>query len=227
METDTRAQVWAKTHGHCWYCGKLMNPWSDFTVDHMDPRKQGGGDELPNLVPCCKTCNSQKHAKTVKEFRQYLHSKAEHRFWFEHANILLPVPAESTDDHDEALEGFWPSYEDFDMILAACLYIGAKNRSGLGLTLLAFINMAVEWGKEEEVYISCNGWFDLEEIAHKTGFAIERILSQTLSLIYAGALTVLWHGGPHGSHGFDLNISSLLAVHSKLREQERTALSQG
>ena len=82
MGTDQRAEVWAKTSGYCWYCGRLMNPWSNFTIDHMDPRIQGGGDNLSNLVPCCKICNSRKGGKTVIEYKEYLANKDEHTFWF-------------------------------------------------------------------------------------------------------------------------------------------------
>ena len=85
---ERRAQVWAKTNGYCWYCGKLMNPWEDFTEEHMDPRANGGGDELTNLVPACKRCNSRKHDKNVEEYRAYLAGKGKLRFWGE-----LPVPA--------------------------------------------------------------------------------------------------------------------------------------
>jgi hypothetical protein len=27
MAAELQAQVWAKTDGHCWYCGKKMEPW--------------------------------------------------------------------------------------------------------------------------------------------------------------------------------------------------------
>ncbi|CAB5222212.1 HNHc domain containing protein [uncultured Caudovirales phage] len=42
----------------CQYCG------NDATqVDHVIPRKSGGGHELENLVACCAPCNSAKGAK--------------------------------------------------------------------------------------------------------------------------------------------------------------------
>jgi len=42
----------------CQYCG------NDATqVDHVIPRKSGGGHELENLVACCAPCNSAKGAR--------------------------------------------------------------------------------------------------------------------------------------------------------------------
>ena len=102
MQTEIRAQVWAKTNGQCWYCGKLMNPWNDFTVDHMDPRKNGGGDELANLGPACQRCNSRKNAKNVEEYRGYLVNKADVRFWGEQAQTkaLVIIEQEVEDSMD-------------------------------------------------------------------------------------------------------------------------------
>lgn len=58
-----RAAVWAKTDGDCWYCCKAINPFVDFTMDHVIPVSRGGRDELDNLVPCCKKCNNTKGSK--------------------------------------------------------------------------------------------------------------------------------------------------------------------
>jgi HNH endonuclease len=135
MGTDRRAQVWAKTNGHCWYCGKHMNPFEDFTEDHMDPRKQGGGDEVENLQPACKRCNSRKHAKTVDEYRLYLAGKGQLKFWGE-----LPSTTESDIDDEECL-----NLEDYNRIVRDCLYIGACKKEGFDAILLAFSQMAYRW----------------------------------------------------------------------------------
>lgn len=44
----------------CVYCQLLAN-----TVDHIIPQYHGGTDELLNLVPCCKHCNSSKGKKDL------------------------------------------------------------------------------------------------------------------------------------------------------------------
>lgn len=46
--------------GHaCRYCGAKA-PAVELTVDHVTPRALGGTDEPPNLVACCRPCNSGK-----------------------------------------------------------------------------------------------------------------------------------------------------------------------
>jgi 5-methylcytosine-specific restriction endonuclease McrA len=60
--------VFDKTDGRCWYCGKLFE--DDHTIDHVLPRSRGGKEDIENLVPCCKPCNSAKRDKTIIEFRR-------------------------------------------------------------------------------------------------------------------------------------------------------------
>jgi 5-methylcytosine-specific restriction endonuclease McrA len=68
-KSDLRAQIWDKTQGHCWYCGRLMNPWRDFSIDRVIPFSQGGTEDPDNLVPCCRQCNSSKGDRyTYDEF---------------------------------------------------------------------------------------------------------------------------------------------------------------
>lgn len=37
-----------------------MNPFRNFTIDHITPQCMGGTDALTNLLPCCVSCNSAK-----------------------------------------------------------------------------------------------------------------------------------------------------------------------
>ncbi len=48
----------------CHYCG---NPGAN-EVDHVIPRVSGGGDELSNLVSCCRLCNLKKGKKEQAVF---------------------------------------------------------------------------------------------------------------------------------------------------------------
>ena len=59
--------VWRKTEGLCYYCGSQLPDC--FETDHVVPKSKGGTDEITNLVPCCKSCNSSKGTKTVEEYR--------------------------------------------------------------------------------------------------------------------------------------------------------------
>lgn len=70
---DTRSVVLRKTNGVCTYCAvKLETTVSrqptSFEVDHVLPVALGGTDDIANLVPACRSCNSKKIAKTALRF---------------------------------------------------------------------------------------------------------------------------------------------------------------
>jgi len=65
-----RAIIWEKTKGRCWYCGCEMNPFVEFTVDHVIPICRGGTNDYDNLVPCCRSCNRSKGKATLERFRE-------------------------------------------------------------------------------------------------------------------------------------------------------------
>ena len=67
-----RGVVFAKTEGHCAYCGKILNPFGSWHIDHVMPRAQGGTDDIANLVPACAFCNQSKKDKTPDGFRRSL-----------------------------------------------------------------------------------------------------------------------------------------------------------
>lgn len=60
--------IYQRTGGHCGYCGCILD-FESFTADHLIPRSKGGGNELSNLMACCKTCNRSKSSRSVEEFR--------------------------------------------------------------------------------------------------------------------------------------------------------------
>ena len=66
-----RQQVYEKCNGHCGYCG-IEIAYKDMQVDHMEPLKRGGIDNLGNMLPACRSCNHYKATLTVEEFRKYL-----------------------------------------------------------------------------------------------------------------------------------------------------------
>lgn len=55
-----RAAVWDKTGGFCIYCNQALNPFDNFTVDHVVPLSRGGTSGVENLVPACSGCNTRK-----------------------------------------------------------------------------------------------------------------------------------------------------------------------
>ena len=55
----------------CFYCEKEM-PERPETWDHYIAIDNGGPHERANLLPCCKSCNSRKHAKDPEVFMEEL-----------------------------------------------------------------------------------------------------------------------------------------------------------
>jgi 5-methylcytosine-specific restriction endonuclease McrA len=61
---------------YCHYCGVSLEENDPFTftprgasVDHIIPQKEGGNDNLPNLVLACRRCNGEKKTKHYHEFK--------------------------------------------------------------------------------------------------------------------------------------------------------------
>lgn len=48
----------------CFYCKKERK----LTIDHDLPLSRGGTDDIKNILPCCRPCNSKKHNMTSEEF---------------------------------------------------------------------------------------------------------------------------------------------------------------
>jgi len=70
-QLSTRAKVFAKTDGHCAYCGKPLDPFVGWAIDHAVPRSQDGPDSLWNLFPACRRCNSRKRDRRVEEYASW------------------------------------------------------------------------------------------------------------------------------------------------------------
>ena len=70
MKIDRQA-VYAKYDGHCAYCGKEITI-KEMEVDHLRPKRNGGTDDMDNLMPSCHTCNHYKRANSLENFRDWL-----------------------------------------------------------------------------------------------------------------------------------------------------------
>lgn len=60
------AAVFAERGRVCHLCGM---PGAD-TLDHLIPRSRGGTDELENLAPAHKSCNSSRGAMALDKWRE-------------------------------------------------------------------------------------------------------------------------------------------------------------
>ncbi len=68
-----KTQWWKRklAKGRCHYCGKTF-PAKALTMDHIVPLSRGGKSTKGNLVPSCKTCNTQKKSLLPMEWDMYL-----------------------------------------------------------------------------------------------------------------------------------------------------------
>lgn len=48
----------------CFYCGQD----GKLSIDHVLPLARGGTNDIENILPACKSCNSRKHTRTGQEF---------------------------------------------------------------------------------------------------------------------------------------------------------------
>lgn len=63
IKPSLRREVYERDEYGCRYCGARKN----LSLDHVMPESQGGETTAENLVTCCKSCNSRKHARTPEE----------------------------------------------------------------------------------------------------------------------------------------------------------------
>lgn len=66
-----RKNVYIRDGGCCQYCGKKVS-LSEFTFDHVVPRRSGGTTWWTNIVVCCSRCNSQKSSKSLDKYHRKL-----------------------------------------------------------------------------------------------------------------------------------------------------------
>jgi 5-methylcytosine-specific restriction endonuclease McrA len=58
-----RRNIYARDGNRCQYCGKHF-PTRELTLDHVNPRVQGGENTWINLVCACVKCNARKGGRT-------------------------------------------------------------------------------------------------------------------------------------------------------------------
>ncbi|MGC4062957.1 MAG: HNH endonuclease [Aquabacterium sp.] len=63
-----RREVFDKSEGRCFYCGKALTLDGKWHIEHQMPRALMGPDEPPNLVAACVPCNLAKGDKTALEY---------------------------------------------------------------------------------------------------------------------------------------------------------------
>jgi hypothetical protein len=67
-----RIKVWQRDMARCRYCKRILSK-TDFHVDHIKPKIQGGNSNIHNLALACKSCNMSKGSRTPEEAGMVLH----------------------------------------------------------------------------------------------------------------------------------------------------------
>ena len=71
-DKKNRSVILEKTGGLCWLCGKPINEWNEFSIDHKIPRSKGGCDLLFNKFPAHKYCNGLKGDKIINNSDEFM-----------------------------------------------------------------------------------------------------------------------------------------------------------
>lgn len=59
----------------CVYCGSTVEEGAFLTLDHITPCELGGSNEATNLITACRSCNSSKCDRPLKQFLMTLSDK--------------------------------------------------------------------------------------------------------------------------------------------------------
>lgn len=64
ISNRVRFKVYERDGFKCVYCGARKN----LSLDHVTAEASGGSSDEGNLVTACRSCNSQKHTKSLADF---------------------------------------------------------------------------------------------------------------------------------------------------------------
>ena len=73
----SRKALVKRDRSSCQYCNKKLTA-SQITIDHVNPRAQGGITSFTNCVVCCQICNNKKADRTPEQAAMVLLKKPTH-----------------------------------------------------------------------------------------------------------------------------------------------------
>ena len=85
FSTSKRKCVFDKTEGRCSMCGGFLQNETPFLnsymqIDHLIPKSKGGTNDISNLMPICKSCNSSKRDRTSIDIALSIRNKLDELF---------------------------------------------------------------------------------------------------------------------------------------------------
>jgi len=69
-----RRNIYARDSNRCQYCGKKFST-TELSLDHVNPKSQGGKSSWENIVCCCVRCNVKKGGRTPEQAHMHLINK--------------------------------------------------------------------------------------------------------------------------------------------------------
>lgn len=88
----SRKALVKRDRSSCQYCNRKLTA-SQITIDHVNPRAQGGITSFTNCVVCCQVCNNKKADKTPEQANMALLKKPTHPS-FSAAHYYIADPQE-------------------------------------------------------------------------------------------------------------------------------------
>lgn len=71
IPVTNKLRTYDKYQGHCAYCGKKIEV-KEMQVDHLEPLRLGGADDIKNYMPACRRCNHYKRGNSLEGFREMI-----------------------------------------------------------------------------------------------------------------------------------------------------------
>lgn len=72
---DLRLACYMRDEWACAYCGAAAEDGAALSLDHLQPRELGGGNEPSNLITACVSCNSARQALPLRAWLASLRDK--------------------------------------------------------------------------------------------------------------------------------------------------------
>lgn len=102
----SRRSILARDGYTCQYCGQRGG---ELTVDHVIPRRLGGGNTWDNLVCCCKKCNNKKGGKTLSQISLTLKNQPKRPKYVPFISLTKFISS----TRNEVWKDYLPVYRDY------------------------------------------------------------------------------------------------------------------
>ncbi|MBT9166735.1 MAG: hypothetical protein DDT19_00059 [Syntrophomonadaceae bacterium] len=144
-----RFEVFKRDGFQCAYCGKCP-PEIMLEIDHVEPKSQGGTDDINNLITACFDCNRGKTAIPLDRAPQGL---------VENLEVLKEKEAQLKEYRKfikRIEERIWRDLHDFDVILGTYFKDRCFADHFKQTKLKKFLTLLPKHKLEEALHIACN-----------------------------------------------------------------------